>query len=109
MENHLHGRVLLVYEDGMVRAVVEKYAETLSIEVILVVHLHGKIGAEQARATGQGQEETHSDWGEHRLGSTAPLPQQYKTYTRSGRRLFHERSDFKRGLPTMSNSRNRSW
>ena len=56
VENHLHGRVLLVYENGMVRAVVEKYAETLSIEVILVGHLHGKIGAEQAWAGGQGQE-----------------------------------------------------
>ncbi len=46
VEDHLHGRILLVYENGMVRAVVEKYAETLSIEVILVVHLHGIIGAE---------------------------------------------------------------
>jgi hypothetical protein len=45
----------------MVRAVVEKYAKTLSIEVILVVHPHGKIVAEQAWAGGQGQEETHSD------------------------------------------------
>jgi len=33
----------------------------LSIEVILVGHLHGKIGAEQAWAGAQGQEETHSD------------------------------------------------
>ena len=61
MENHLHGRVLLVYENGMVRAVVEKYAKTLSIEVILVGHSHGKIGAEQAWAGGQAQKEKHSD------------------------------------------------
>ena len=45
VENHLHGRVLLVHKNGMVRAVVEKNAETLSIEVILVGHLHGKITA----------------------------------------------------------------
>jgi len=32
----------------MVRAVVEKYAETLSIEIILVGHLHRKIGGGQA-------------------------------------------------------------
>ena len=68
-QNHLHGRVLLVYENGMVRAVVEKYAKTLSIKIILVGHSHGKIGAEQARAGGQGQEKTHSDSREHRLGS----------------------------------------
>jgi hypothetical protein len=41
----------------------------LSIEVILVGHPHGKIGAEQAWAGGQGHEKTHSDSGEHRLGS----------------------------------------
>jgi hypothetical protein len=69
VENHLHGRVLLVYENGMVRAVVEKYAKALSIEVILVVHPHGKIGAKQTWAGGQGQEETNSDSGEHRLGA----------------------------------------
>jgi hypothetical protein len=63
VENHLHGRVLLVYENGMVRAVVEKNAETLSIEIILVGHLHGKIGAGQALGRDQGQEKT-----------TAPLP-----------------------------------
>jgi hypothetical protein len=51
----------------MVRAVVEKYAKTLSIEVILVGHRHGKIGAEQAWAGDQGKEKTHSNSGEHRL------------------------------------------
>ena len=61
VKNHLHGRVLLVYEDGVVGAVVEKYAKTLSIEVILVGHLQGKIGAEKAWTGGQGQEETHYD------------------------------------------------
>lgn len=61
MENHLHGRILLVYKNRMVGAVVEKYAKTLSIEIILVVHSHGKIGAEQAWARGQGQEKRHSD------------------------------------------------
>src|SRR5580658_3576578 len=67
MENHLHGRVLLVHENGMVRAVVEKNAETSSIEVILVGHLHGKIGAGQALGRDHGQEETNSDSREHRL------------------------------------------
>ena len=33
----------------------------MSVEVILVGHLHGKIGAEQAWAGAQGQEETYSD------------------------------------------------
>jgi hypothetical protein len=68
VENHLHGRVLLVHKNGMVRAVVEKNAETLSIEVILVGHLHGKIGAGQASGRDQGQEEANSDSREHRLG-----------------------------------------
>ena len=62
VENHLHRRVLLVHENGMVCAVVEKNAETLSIEVILVGHLHLKTGAEEAWGGGQGQEETHSDF-----------------------------------------------
>jgi hypothetical protein len=52
----------------MVRAVVETNAETLSIEVILVGHLHGKIGAGQAGGRDQDQEETNSDSREHRLG-----------------------------------------
>jgi hypothetical protein len=69
VENHLHGSVLLVYENGMVRAVVEKYAKTLCVEVVLVSHLHGKIGGEQAWGGGQGQEETNSESGEHRLQS----------------------------------------
>jgi len=47
--------------NGMVRAVVEKYAKTLCIEVILVGHSHGEIGPEQTWAGGQGQEERHSD------------------------------------------------
>jgi hypothetical protein len=50
----------------MVRAVVEKNAETLSIEVILVGHLHGKIGADQARDPDQDQEERNFDSHEHR-------------------------------------------
>jgi hypothetical protein len=45
MEKHLHGRVLLVYENGMVRAVVEKHAETMRVEVVLVGHLHLNLGA----------------------------------------------------------------
>ncbi len=67
MENHLHGGVLLVYEHGMVRAVVEENTKALGIKVILVSHLHGKVGAEQAWAGEQGQEKTNSDRGEHRL------------------------------------------
>jgi hypothetical protein len=39
----------------------------LSIEVILVGHLHGKIGAGQACRRDQGQQETNSDSREHRL------------------------------------------
>ena len=54
VENHLHGGVLLVDEDGMIGAVVQKYAEPLGVEVILVGHVHGEIGAEQAWAGGQG-------------------------------------------------------
>src|SRR5581483_1272718 len=73
VENHLHRRVLLVYKNGMVRTVVEKYAEALGVEIILVGHLHGKIGAEQARTGGHGQEKTHSDSGEHRWDQTLPL------------------------------------
>jgi hypothetical protein len=38
----------LVHKDGMIGAVVEKDAKTLSIEVILVGHFHGKIGAKGA-------------------------------------------------------------
>ena len=68
VENHLHGRILLVHKNRMVRAVVEKNAETLSIEVILVGHLHGKIGAGQVWDRHQGQQETNSDLREHRLG-----------------------------------------
>jgi len=52
----------------MVCAVVEKYAEALGIEIILVGHPHVKIGAGQAWAGVQGQEKTHADSGEHRLG-----------------------------------------
>jgi hypothetical protein len=52
----------------MVRAVVKKNAETLSIEVILVGHPHGKIGARQALDRDQGQEKTSYDSREHKLG-----------------------------------------
>jgi len=52
----------------MVRAVVEKNAETLRVEVILVGHLHGEIGARQARGRDQRQEEANYDSREHRLG-----------------------------------------
>src|ERR1700685_2668528 len=65
VENHLHGRVLLVHKNGMVRAVIKKNAETLSIEVILVGHLHGKISARQAWGRDQGQEKTSYDSHEH--------------------------------------------
>src|SRR5215469_12441986 len=68
VKNHLHGRVLLVNKHGMVRAVVEKDAETLRIEVILVGHLYGKIGAGQGLGRDQRQEETSSDSREHRWG-----------------------------------------
>jgi hypothetical protein len=74
VENHLHGRVLLVYEDGMVGTVVEEHAKTLSIEVILVGHFHLKIGAKQAWAGGQSQEKTQSDSGEHRLNDLLLCP-----------------------------------
>jgi hypothetical protein len=53
----------------MVRAVVEKDAKTLCVEVILVGHFHGKIGAEKACAGGHGQKKTNSDSGEHSLES----------------------------------------
>ena len=43
-------------------------AATSSIEVILVGHLHGKIGAGQAWGRDQGQEETNSHSREHKLG-----------------------------------------
>src|ERR1700757_5281578 len=66
VENHLHGCVLLVDKNGMVRAVVKKNAETSSVEVILVGHLHGKIGAVQAWAKRHGKEEAHYESGEHR-------------------------------------------
>jgi hypothetical protein len=39
----------------------------LRVEIVLVGHLHRKIGAEQARAGSEGQEDTDSDSGEHRL------------------------------------------
>jgi hypothetical protein len=68
VENHLHSSVFLIHENGMVRAVVKKNAKTLSIEVILVGHLHGKIGAGQAWGRDHGQEETNSDSRKHRLG-----------------------------------------
>jgi hypothetical protein len=54
VENHLHGRILLIYKDGMISAVVEKYAKALSIKVVLIRHTHGEIGPEQAWAGGQG-------------------------------------------------------
>jgi hypothetical protein len=40
----------------------------LRVEVILVRHLHGNVGSEQAQTGSQGQEETYSDAGRHRLG-----------------------------------------
>jgi hypothetical protein len=43
----------------MVRAVVEKNAETLRIQVVLLGNRHGKIGTEQAWAESKGQEHTH--------------------------------------------------
>ena len=99
MENHLHGGILLVYENRMVRAVVEKHAKTLRIEVILVGHLHGKIGAEQAWAGSQGQdqgkEETHFDSAEHRLDEVAPSPQHYMTGQRL-RAVSSQGDDFER-------------
>ena len=67
VENHFHGRILLVYENGVIRAVVEKDTKALSIEVILVGHRHGNIGAEKTWAAGQGQEQTHSNSVEHRF------------------------------------------
>jgi hypothetical protein len=51
----------------MVSAVVEKHAETLRVEVVLIGHPHGKIGAEQAWARGQGQEKAHFESRGHRL------------------------------------------
>jgi hypothetical protein len=45
VENHLHGGILPVDEDGMVPAVVEKHAETLRVEVVLVGHLHLNLSA----------------------------------------------------------------
>ena len=45
VENHLHGGVFLIHENGMIGAVVQKNAEALGVEVILVGHLHGKFGA----------------------------------------------------------------
>src|SRR5947209_1426368 len=68
VKNHLHGRVLLVDKNRMVRAVVEKDAEALSIEIILVGHLHGKIGGGQEWSRDQGQEEASYDSREHRFG-----------------------------------------
>ncbi len=53
VKNHLHRCVLLVYENGMVGAVLEKYAKALRTEVILVGRVHGKICATQARTGGQ--------------------------------------------------------
>ena len=64
----LRSQVLLIYENGMVRAVVEKYAKTLSIEVILFGHPHGEIGSEQAWDRDHSQEEINSNSREHRLG-----------------------------------------
>src|SRR5581483_5943096 len=74
VENHLHGRVFLVYEHGMVGAVVEKYAEALSVEVILFVHPHRKLSAENGGAGGQNQEKTDCDSGKHDV-RTAPFAQ----------------------------------
>jgi hypothetical protein len=45
VKNHLHRRVLLVDEDAMEGAVVENDAETLSIQVAAVGHLHRQIGS----------------------------------------------------------------
>jgi len=53
----------LVYENGMVCAVIEKDAESSSVEVGLVVHSHRQIGGEQTRPGCQDQEETHSAQG----------------------------------------------
>src|SRR6202043_3991483 len=84
-----------VHENGMVRAVVKKYAEALGIEVILVGHLHGKIGAGQVWGRDQGQEETSYDSREHRLGmNAAPLLQHDMTCTPTGRRVFPSRGGF---------------
>ena len=49
MENHFHGRVLLIDENGMIGAVVKKDTEPLSVEIVLVSHLHREIGAENIR------------------------------------------------------------
>jgi hypothetical protein len=81
----------------------------LRIEVILVGHLHGEIGAEQAWAGGQGQEETHYESGEHRLGQTAPLPQHTMTCTPSGRRLFSRSGDLSEAAKTIGNPSDQSW
>ena len=67
VENHLHGGVLLVHKNRMVGVVVEKHAETLRVEIVLIGHPHGKIGAEQVWARGQGQEKAHVESREHRL------------------------------------------
>jgi len=52
----------------MVCAVVEKHAETLRVEVVLISYPHGEIGAEQAGAGGQDQEKAHFELRGHRLG-----------------------------------------
>jgi hypothetical protein len=56
----------LVYKNRMVRAVVKKNAETLSIEVVLVGDVHRKISAGQDRIQEQvKKEETDYDSPKH--------------------------------------------
>jgi hypothetical protein len=66
VENYLHGCILLIHKNGMIGAVVEKYAEALGIEITLVVYFHGEIRAGEARSSHHGEEEKHLDSREHR-------------------------------------------
>jgi phosphoglycerate dehydrogenase-like enzyme len=65
VENHFHGRVLLIYEYGVIGTIVEKDAKTLGIEIILVGHLHGEIGGECAGGERQSQKEPYRKSGEY--------------------------------------------
>src|ERR1035438_6880675 len=60
VENHLHCRVLLVDEDGVVRAVVEKDAKTLCVEVVLFGHLHLKLSEASRSEERRGGKESRS-------------------------------------------------
>jgi hypothetical protein len=63
----------------------------LGIKVVLIGHCHCKIGAEEAWARDQDQEQAYSNYVAHGLDTVAPSLHHLMTWTLAGRRWFQRR------------------